>query len=151
MRTEEHAGFWPCMVFSSSLDVFLQIFCQHSLFLHLLNWRIVSVTFVPKSRLSSPILTVHCSLSFCMVSGAYAEVSLEKGFSMYLCIMVKMSGVAFNIKCFYSVQAIPIKALKKEATTCPAQFFVFLPLSGRGQRVYWGWTDHRDSVPCVLV
>lgn len=70
-----------------------------------------------------------------MVSGARAEVSLQKGFCMHLCIEVKRPGVAFNIKWFFSVQVIPVRALRKEATTCPALFFGFLPLSGRGQWV----------------
>lgn len=69
------------------------------------------------------------------LSGAGAEVPLQKGFCMHLCIKVKRPGVAFNIKWFFSVQVIPVRALKKEATTCPALFFGVLSLSGRRQWV----------------
>lgn len=99
------------MVFSFSLNLFHQIFCWHGLFFCLLN-----------CRLSSPILTTHCSLSFCMVSGACAVVSLQRRFSVHLCITVKRPGVPFSVKCFFSVRVIPIRALKKEDTLCPAQF-----------------------------
>lgn len=43
-----------------------------------------------------------------MVTGVCAEGSLQKGFSEHLCIMVKRSGVAFNVKCFFYVHVIPI-------------------------------------------
>jgi len=63
------------MVFSLSLNLVLEIFCQHRLFLSLFNWRIITVTFVPKSRLSSPILIIHCSLSFCVQRCPYRRGS----------------------------------------------------------------------------
>lgn len=39
---KEHAGFQIPMVFSFSLNLFLQIFCQRGLFICLLKWGIIS-------------------------------------------------------------------------------------------------------------